>query len=262
MKKLLFCIIGIYIAAVGIVRADDDPFLDYAIDDYAIEDSEDMDITAGPISMNSGAAGAAVSTFDIAGIMLGMSFDDVYTLFYKDHGLYAPREKNSIIYTINPEWKYNLDYECRQQNIFVPAQLEQCIHSLARKRGLLYASEVHLVRANTGETLTVYFTSNATDNVVWRVEYNNDVDELEGEAEKFENQRQKKILAFWQNVLDKYGAPNSGSDKWITSTNAYDPMMTAYYGALDLVDAGRNATDQAQNVSSARENFQTKPYAF
>lgn len=257
MKKLLFCIMGIYIAAMGGVRADDDAFLD-----YAIEDSDVADITAAPVSMNAGASGAGVASFDIAGIMLGMSFEDVHTLFFKDHGLYAPRERDSIIYTINPDWKYNLDYECRQQNIFVPSELEQCIRSLARHRGLMYASQVHLVRANTGETITVYFTSNATDNVVWRVEYNNDVDELEGDAEKFENQRQKKILAFWQSVLDKYGAPNSGSDKWITSTNAYDPMMTAYYGALDLIDAGRNATDQAKNVSAARENFKAKPYAF
>ncbi|MDE5616130.1 MAG: hypothetical protein K2I81_04865 [Alphaproteobacteria bacterium] len=257
MKKLLFCIFGVYTAMLGHARCDDGPFLD-----YAIEDSVPADITAMPVSMNMDATGANVSTFDIAGIMLGMPFEDVHTLFFKDHGLYAPREKNSIIYTIHPDWKYNLDYECRQQNIFAPAELENCIRSLARHRGLLYASEVHLVRANTGETITVYFTSNATDNLVWRIVYNNDVDEVEGDAEKFENQRQKKILSFWQSVLDKYGAPNSGSDKWITTTNAYDPMMTAYYGALDLVDPGRNASDQARNVSDARENFKAKPYAF
>ena len=258
MKKLLFCMFGFWAAcAVSTARGDDGPFLD-----YAIEDSTPVDITAAPVSMTMDAGGASVATFDIAGIMLGMPFDDVQTLFFKGHGLYAPREKNAIIYTIHPDWKYNLDYECRQQNIFAPAELENCIRSLARHRGLLYASEVHLVRANTGETITVYFTSNATDNLVWRVVYNNDVDEVEGSAEKFENQRQKKILAFWQSVLDKYGAPNSGSDKWITTTNAYDPMMTAYYGALDLVDAGRNASDQAKNVSDARENFKAKPYAF
>lgn len=257
MNRLLLGIFGIYMAAMGASMADSGPFLD-----YAIEDSEPADITAMPVSMNMDAGGANVATFDIAGIMLGMSFEDVHTLFFKDHGLYAPRERNSIVYTINPDWKYNLDYECRQQNIFAPSDLENCINSLARNRGLMYASEVHLVRGNTGETITVYFTSNATDNVVWRVEYNNDVDEVEGDAEKFENQRQKKILTFWQSVLDKYGAPNSGSDKWITSTNAYDPMMTAYYGALDLVDAGRNATDQARNVSDARKNFPAKPYAF
>ena len=92
--------------------------------------------------------------------------------------------------------------------------------------------------------------------------YNNDANDLEGADEKFENQRRKKILVFWQNVLDKYGAPNAGTDKWVSTTNAYDPMMTAYYGALDLVDNGRYASDAAKNVQDARNNFQAKPYAF
>lgn len=234
----------------------DDPFAD------VIQESGDADLTTTSVSLNSGADVANVGTFDIAGIMLGMGFEDIQTLFYKNKGLYAPRAKNSIIYTIHKDWKYNLDYECRQQNIVVPAELEKCINSLARSRGLLYASEVHLLRENTGETIVIYFTSNATDNRVWRVMYNNDVNEIEGANEKFDNQREKKILAFWNNVLEKYGAPNSGEDKWISSTNSYDPMMTAYYGSLDLTDMGRHASDEAQNISAARENFHAKPYAF
>ena len=110
--------------------------------------------------------------------------------------------------------------------------------------------------------------ANAKSNLLWEgaghtsVVYTNDVNDVEGDAEKFANQREKKILAFWQNVLDKYAAPNSGTDKWITTSNAYDPMMTAYYGSLDLVDMGRFSTDAAKNVQQARENFHAKPYAF
>lgn len=233
-------------------------------DDFGslIIDSDDADVTTTSVTLNSGADVASVGSFDIAGIMLGMGFEDIQNMFFKSKGLYAPRAKNSVIYTIHKDWKYNLDYECRQRNIIIPAELEKCINSLARSRGLLYAAEVHLQRENTGETIVVYFTSNAGDNRVWRVMYNNDVNEVEGTNEKFENQREKKILLFWQNVLDKYGEPNSGTDKWISSTNAYDPMMTAYYGSLDLTDMGRHASDEAQNISTARENFHAKPYAF
>ncbi len=234
----------------------------FEMDDYTIVDSGDTDITMEDVDLNSDSDVADVASFDIAGIMLGMSFDDVQTLFFKTKGLYAPRKQNSIIYTMHKDWKYSLDYECRSQGIIIPTELEKCINSLARSRGLLYASELHLIRENTGETVVVYFTSNATDNVVWRVVYNNDVNEQEGAAEKFARQRENKILAFWQSVLDKYGAPNSGSDKWISSTNSYDPMLTAYYGALDLVDNGLNASDHATNIQSARENFKAKPYAF
>ena len=234
----------------------------FDFEDFAITDGGDTDIGTTPVAINDGAAGVNVSGFDIAGIMLGMPFEDVQTLFFKTKGLYSPREKNSIVYTLHKDWKYNLDYECRQQGIIIPTELDNCINSLARNRGLLYASELHLVRELTGEEIVVYFTSNATDNVVWRVVYTNDVNDVPGAAEKFEAQREKKILAFWQSVLDKYGAPNSGTDKWISSGNAYDPMMTAYYGSLDLVDMGRNATDMAKNVQATRENFMAKPYAF
>ncbi len=235
---------------------------DFDFDEFAITDAGDTDFLIDGLEINSGAGPLTVSDFDIAGVMLGMDFDDVYTLFKESGGLYALRPKNSIVYSIHKDWKYNLDYECRQSGVYIPDELEQCVRTLAKNRGLLYGSEMHLIRENTGETLDVFFTSNATDNVVWRVVYKNDVDIQEGDSEKFVNQRNKKILAFWQNVLDKYGAPNSGTDKWASSDNAYDPMMTAYYGALDLVDNGRNATDESKNIQQARENFKSKPYAF
>ena len=260
IKNLLFLVVMIFLGNTGAVFAagDDDPF---NFDNFAIADSVDADVTTSTNTINAGAIPMNVSSFDIAGVMLGMSFDDVYTLF-SNGGLYAPRATDAIVYTIAPDWRYNLDYECRGQNIFVPDQLEQCIRTLAQNRGLLYASEYHLVRDATGETIDVYFTSNATDNRVWRVEYNNDANDVEGVAEKFENQRQKKILSFWSGVVDKYGAPNSGTDKWLSSNNSYDPMMTAYYGALELIDNGLYAGDAAINVRDARDQFPSKPYAF
>ena len=257
MKKLILGFLAVFLAMPFVAHGDDFDF-----DDFAIVDADDFEIADGDAEINDDAEPVGVGNFDIAGVYLGMSFDDAYELFYHTKGLYAPRRDNSIIYAMQKDWKYNLDYECRQQGIVVPRELEQCINSLGRKRGLLYASEMHLERGETGETLDIYFTSNATDNEVWRIEYNNDVNELEGPAEKFENQRQKKIMAFWQSVLDKYGAPNSGTDRWLTSNNSYDPMMRAYYGSLVLVDNGRNAADIAQSVKQARENFQVKSYAF
>ncbi len=235
---------------------------DFSFDDFAIVDDADTDMTTENVSLNSGAGVINVKQFDIAGAMLGMTYDEINNLFFNSSNLYAPRKKDSVVYTINKEWKYNLDYECRQNNIFVPEQLEQCIKSLAQNRGLLYVSEIHLERDFTGETVDIYFTSNATDNVVWKIVYNNDVNVMDGENEKFANQREKKILAFWQGVVDKYGVPNSGEDKWISSENAYDPMMQAFYGQLVLMDNGLNATDSSENIQKARENFQAKPYAF
>ena len=256
---LLLSLFGL-VAAPNFSLADDYDDLDF--DNFAIVDDMDSDMTTESVSLNSGAGVVNVKQFDIAGVMLGMNYDQVNDLFFAGSGLYAPRQKNSVVYTINKEWKYNLDYECRQNNIFVPDQLEKCINSLAKNRGLLYVSEIHLERAFTGETVDIYFTSNATDNLVWKVVYNNDVNQMDGNSEKFENQREKKILAFWQGIVDKYGIPNSDEDKWISSENAYDPMMQAFYGQLVLQDKGLDATDSSENIQKARENFQAKPYAF
>lgn len=258
MRKMKKFLSGLLFATMALpVMADSFDF-----DSMPITDGDDVNIMMDAVELNDGAVPITVSGFDIAGIMLGMPFEDVYTQFYHDKGLYSPRSANSIIYTIPKDWKYNLDYECREQGIIIPDALEKCINSLAKNRGLVYASEMHLVRENTGETIVVYFTSNANENTVWRVLYNNDVNDLPGDNEKFADQREKKILAFWQSVLDKYGAPNSGTDKWISTTNAYDPMMTAYYGSLDLVDMGRYSSDVAKNVQQSRENFPARSYAF
>jgi hypothetical protein len=234
-----------------------------SMDDYDIEtnNDENNECRMVQVSINSDASPVAAGNFDIAGIMLGMSFDEAQ-MVARENGLYVNRPKNSVIYAIHKDWKYNLDYECRQQKVYIPEKLERCINTLARNRGVLYASELHLVRDITGETIDVYFTSNATDNVVWKIVYKNDVNLEEGAHEKFENQKNKKIMAWWQGVLEKYGDPNSGTDKWVSSDSAYDPLMTAYYGELELVDCGRQADDSSANMQQAMDNFAVKPYAF
>ena len=229
---------------------------------YTDDNTDDVMDSGSSVSLNDGATVANVGGFDIAGIMLGMTFEDVYNLYHDGNNLYAPRKRNSLVYTIPQDWKYNLDYECRQAGVVQPTKLDKCVRGLARSRGLLYVSEIHLERVKTGETIDVYLTSNATDNVVYRVMYKNDADDTECQNQKCDDQREKKILAFWKTVIKKYGAPNSGQDTWITSTNPYDPKMVAYYGALELMDDGRRAMDAAQAAQQSRENFRAKPYAF
>jgi len=215
-----------------------------------------------PVDLNPDADFISVENLDIAGAMLGMAFQDIQELFLRARNLYAPRQRNSIVYTLANDWRFNLDYECRQQGTVIPEQLERCIQSLARARGLLYPAELHLERKSTGETISIFFTSNATDNSVWKIVYQNDVNDLPGAHEKFLNQREKKILAFWEMVLEKYGAPNSGNDKWVSSDNSFEPMMTAFYGKLELTDFGLAGRDAALNVKESRERFKAKPYSF
>ncbi|MDR0803970.1 MAG: hypothetical protein LBO08_02680 [Rickettsiales bacterium] len=260
MKRLLFIFYLLIFILPAPLHADD-PF---ALGDAAFGNPATIDAgVLGDASLNANSAFRDVDGFDIAGAYLGMDFDAVHNLFFKQSGsLYSPRKKNSLIYAIDANWKNNLDYECRQQKIFVPAELEKCIRNLATKRGLLYASELHLERPQTGETITVYFTSNQTGNIVWQVEYKNDANTADGAGDSFLDQRNKKILKFWQDVLDKYGPPNSGDDTWLSSDNEFDPMLRAYYGKLTLSYLGKKSDDDAMNAMKSREEFNAKPYSF
>jgi hypothetical protein len=268
MKKVLFVFLMCILPLVTSSAEDEFGFGDdSALPDGMIANSVGIPLgEIEPVELADDSDYADVGNMDISGAMLGMTFQDVQTLFFKTKTLYTPLKSNSIIYTLANDWRYNLDYECRQRGVIIPEKLEKCILSLARSRGLLYPAELHLERLSTGETIDIYFTSNATDNVVWKVVYRNDVNELEGAAEKFANQREKKILAFWENVLDKYGSPNScdgdSCSKWISSDNSFDPMMAAYYGRLELTDLGLAARDAALNVKESKENFRPKAYSF
>ena len=90
-------------------------FLDSGDGAITYADSGTDNILAGEnnLTLNDGFGVVNVGGFDIAGIMLGMSFDDVHNLYYDNASLYTPRKRNSLVYTIPQDWKYNLDYECR-----------------------------------------------------------------------------------------------------------------------------------------------------
>ncbi|MFQ6778435.1 MAG: hypothetical protein ACLRFI_04075 [Alphaproteobacteria bacterium] len=259
LKKFLFFSISVLFCC-NYVYADDE-YYDEFYDESSVEYSDDNVIIPQDRGLNDGADLLNVADFDIAGVMLGMQFEDVYHLF-SDGGLYTPRKKNSVIYSIPDQWRYNLDYECRQQGTIIPADLEKCVKSLAKNRGLLYAAEYHLVRESTNETIDVFFTSNASDNKVYKIIYKNDTNEQEGEGEKFADQRKKRLKNFWKNVIDKYGAPNSGDDVWISDTNGSEPFMMIWPGQLELVNNGLKNRDSVTSVTQSTEYFKMKPYAF
>ena len=86
---------------------EDDDLSEFAIVDDVDNDADDMNLDM--VTLNPGADVVNVRQFDIAGIMLGMNYDEINNLFFTNGGLYAPRRNNSIVYTINKDLKYNLD---------------------------------------------------------------------------------------------------------------------------------------------------------
>ena len=121
------------------VVADEFDFDDFGDADYGVNDSFDnytietgnsdgeLGCAMTTVAINGDAAPLAVGNFDISGIMLGMNFDEVQ-MVVRENGLYTNRPKDAVVYSMHPDWKYSLDYECRQQNVFIPEKLNQCIN--------------------------------------------------------------------------------------------------------------------------------------
>ena len=146
MKKRFLILVGLLACFSATWVVADDEF-DMGEDADITVDGEggNLDCNVVQYEINEGADLAAVQNFDIAGIMLGMKFEDVQ-MAVRESGLYKLVPRGAIVYSIHQDWKYNLDYECRQNRVYAPADLEKCINSLARNLGVLYVSEINLVR--------------------------------------------------------------------------------------------------------------------
>ena len=105
----------------------------FDMEDHAIVDSEEVDITTDGVVLNMDADAANVSSFDIAGIMLGMSFDDVQTLL---NSLYD--DDNTVLHLNNIKFEA---LKIMLSNISTPVLItytyvfdkEKLLFSLARK---------------------------------------------------------------------------------------------------------------------------------
>ena len=80
MRLMCFALSMIFSLAAPVAFAATD---DFDFNNFAIVDSGDADLTMSGVSINAGAKPITVNNFDIAGIMLGMSFEDVENLFFK-----------------------------------------------------------------------------------------------------------------------------------------------------------------------------------
>ena len=115
-------------------------------------------------------------------------------------------------------------YKCRQKGIIVPDQVAQCIKDYACLEKTRYISEIFLTKKN--EELRLYFTSNATDNLLYKIIYTNRGDNSLNFTRINKARKQLRHKEFWNAVFDKYGYPDDGKHYiWGDPNKAY---MKAY----------------------------------
>jgi hypothetical protein len=199
-----------------------------------------------------------VKGFDVAGVMLGFEYPKVREVL---------RDRRfrlfDVEYKIPEFFAYNYDSICREKNLLVPATLGSCVEGLAKKDKMRYVARVEFRRADTDESVDVYFTSPVTGGKVWKVVYVNDVNRKLGDAKNFQYQREERQRAFWYDLTLKYGEPNVGSNQWLLNPDAEHPAgLTAEFGKLTLENPQQNAFDISESRREAQRQFKYKEYSF
>ncbi len=201
-----------------------------------------------------------VKFFDIAGIKLGQSVNEVKAVFKKSKNKYRLADIENKI----PEYfTYNYDRDCRARNILTSESLKLCIKGLAKKDNMEYVSKMVYTKPDTKEQIHIFFTSPITKNTVWKVEYKNDANKKLGDAINFQYQRDEERRAFWYSVIKKYGEPIVAPNKWVYNKgDKYSISLTAKYNSLILENPKQNAFDVLEATKKARRDFKYTKYTF
>lgn len=159
------------------------------------------------------------SVFDVGDFELGETATSVFQkakrLGFKVLGT---QENVPLFYATNYEHK------CRQEGFVIPEKVSQCIKDYACKEKTRYIAEATLQRKN--EHLTLYFTSNANDNELYKIIYVNKGDNSLNFTQINKVKKQQRQIEFWNAVFEKYGYPDDEKKYiWGDPTKAY---MKAY----------------------------------
>jgi hypothetical protein len=243
--------------------ADGEEYFDEGGDDYDFISDEDLDryeTYAEPGREEDAQAEQfeRVKTFDVAGIMLGYDYPKVREVLKERR-----YRLSDIEYKVPEYFAFNYDSICREKRVFVPAVLKSCVDGMARKDKMRYVARVKYSRADTDETVGVYFTSPLTGGKVWKVVYENDVNRKLGDAKNFQYQRDERRRSFWYSVDLKYGKPNVDPNQWLLDPGAEMPVgLTAEFGRLMLQNPQQNAFDINETHREAQLQFRYKDFSF
>jgi hypothetical protein len=223
-------------------------------DEMEVEDYSEYDEDEGtPEGVNE-----RVKSFDVGGVTLDMDYDKVRE---------AAKDKKFVLYRTDyniPEYMaFNYDAVCRERNVYLPEAVKGCIEGLAKKDKMHYVSQLFFKKNDTSETMEVFFTSPVTGHIVWKVEYNNEVNKRVGTSKNFQYQRDERRRAFWYNLVMKYGEPNVPPNRWVLDTaDEFSPELAAEFGKITLQSQRQRLFDVSEATKEARRRFKYKDFSF
>lgn len=173
---------------------------------------------------------ANASVFDISGIMLRMSKEQIEATMKKRHF-----SKVSESYEVPNFIKWRNEEKCRNKGVLGYERLRSCVIDLAKKEQHQYTETIHFSRFETKEELSVKMTSNFTNNKVYRIVYKSLSPSITGNSQKSKYLRNIKIYDFWKKVNQKYGVPDN-KDEVTWGLGGNKPYLKAASGFLLLED--------------------------
>jgi len=170
------------------------------------------------------------SVFDISGVMLRMNLNQVERTL-ENRGFRKINAKFEIPNFI----KWRNEETCRNQGIVGYERLEACVISMAKKDGHQYLQYIKYAKFDSKEEIEVYFTSNFTENKVYKIVYKSTIASITGNSPKAIYIRNIKVYDFWKKINQKYGHPDNKTNvTW--GLGGDKPFLKASTGNLLLED--------------------------
>ncbi len=170
------------------------------------------------------------SVFDISGIMLRMNLKQTERTL-ENRGFRKINAKFQIPNFI----KWRNEEDCRNQGIVGYERIEACVIAKAKKDKHEYLQYLKYAKFDSKEEIEVYFTSNFTENKVYKIVYKSRIADINGNSQKAIYIRNIKVYDFWKKINQKYGQPdNKTTVTW--GLGGDKPYLKASTGYLLLED--------------------------
>lgn len=224
--------------------------IDTDLDDTTLTEEEEENLRV-VLSQRKNAA-----NFDISGIKLRMSPDDVNNILTKQG--YKRISQNVEI----PNFiKWRSEEMCRQHGVIGFERINACATRVAHENGYNFVERETYNRYSTKESIDVYYTSSFTNNLVHRIYYKSSVPLSDSRASNNVYINNLKIYDFWKRIDLKYGPPDNASEiKW--GLGGKKPYLKAKTGYLELADPLLKDLDMARMFNEDTRLANTNYYTF
>lgn len=175
-----------------------------------------------------------VRGFEFAGLTLGMTPDEVMEAM-RDMGY----KRTKIQFGI-PMFRTSFyEQRCRDKKVLKPADIRACIEKQADYEDVKYVSSMTFAKKATKEYIRVLFSSGATDNVAYKIYYENEGDNSLTLTQKNLAKQLRRKEMFWNMMFDTYGLPDDPELLvWGDTQKAYMQaiMVGASYNAYVVLE--------------------------